>query len=59
MIELICLKVSVLIRQAHPKNALILTTDIFLNKAFGFRSTVFNGCHDVFRMSIEIYSIVF
>ena len=31
----------------------------FLNKAFGFPSTVFNGCHDVFRMSVEIDSIVF
>ena len=51
------LKVLLLIRQLHQNNVLFVTICIFLNKGFKFQSSVFNFCHVIVIMSIDLISI--
>lgn len=51
------LKVLLLIRQLHQNNVLFVTICIFLNKGFRFQPSVFNFCHVIVIMSIDLISI--
>ena len=51
------LKVLMLIRQGHPKNAMFATIGILCDKGLQFQSSVSNSFHDVLMMLIQIISI--
>ena len=51
------LKELMLIRQANQKNAMFFTIGIFLDKAFKFQPNLYNGCHDLFVMSMNLSDI--
>ena len=56
MIELKYLSVLILIRQAHPKNA-VYHYRYSLDEGFHFQSSVCNSCQEVLMMLIKINSI--
>ena len=47
-----------LIRQAKQKSVLFVTIGNFLNKGFKFPPFVFNGCHYLLVMSMNLRNIV-
>ena len=51
------LKVLILIRQVHLKNALFVTIGI-LKKRFWFQPSVCADCHDILMLSLDVNSIV-
>ena len=51
------LKVLSLIRQLHQNNVLFVAICIFLNKGFKFQPSVFNFCHVIVIMSIDLINI--
>ena len=55
--ELLFLKVLILIRQVHLKNALFVTIGI-LKKRFWFQPSVCADCHDILMLSLDVNSIV-
>ena len=57
MIELKFLKVLILIRQVHQKGEIFVTIGILQKKVWYF-NLVFNDCHHVLMMSINLNDIV-
>ena len=57
MIELKFLKVLILIRQVHQKGEIFVTIGI-LQKKVSYFNLVFNDCHHVLMMSINLNDIV-
>ena len=55
--ELMFLKVLILIRQVHLKNALFVTIGI-LKKRFWFQPSVCVDCHDILMLSLDVNKIV-
>ena len=54
MTKLVILKVLILIRQVHLKIVLFFVS---LDEGFKVQPAVWNGCHDVVVMSIDLNSI--
>ena len=48
------LKVLMLIRQANQKTSLFVIIGIFLDKGFKIQPDIYNGCHDVLMMSMNL-----
>ena len=43
-----------LIRQANQKTSLFVIIGIFLDKGFKIQPDIYNGCHDVLMMSMNL-----
>ena len=56
LVGLFFLKVLMLIRQVHLRNALLVTIGTFLGKRFGFQPTVCKECH-VWMLFFDINNI--
>ena len=57
MIELTFLKELVLIKQVHQRSAILIIIGIFLDKGFKFQHFVYNDCHNVLMMSMNLGNI--
>ena len=57
MIEFTFLKELILIKPIHQKIVIFVTIGIFLNDGFKFQPNVFNGCHDVLMISMNLSNI--
>ena len=45
------------IRQANQKNVIFATIVFFLNKVFKFQPNVWNGCHNLLMVSMNLSNI--
>ena len=57
MIELTFLKKLMLIKQVHQKSVMFATIWYFLNYSFKVQPNVYNRCHDLLMMSINLSDI--
>ena len=48
-----------LIKQVNQKSVIFSAIGIFLNKGFKFQPNVFDGCHDLLMMSMNLSDIAF
>ena len=51
------LKELMLIEQMHQKSVMFVTISIFLNYSFKFQPNVFNRCHDLLIISVNLSDI--